>query len=204
MYETDRENIYKISQSYSGGGIGGLHQRLTAKFKDSTEFERLTGLVFSRNWKKLGVPDSGASYNTEPAPAFQIINLRAVSRVGPDSNQLNQIVFSIVQKSGVLIEDGVCTGCFQPTPHDKPPPSGMVLRGGCTLIFDLDTLMLRYAISRPLIKHDERGKSILDTDRAVYEHCFRSEHMEMAKFTSYFGSKNEALELEPFAFLHKH
>ena len=69
--------------------------------------------------------------------------------MGPEGNQINEVIFSIVQKSGVVYKDGKFDSFYTPEPSfdikepDKelnpPPPGGFEFKGGCTLIFDLDT-----------------------------------------------------------------
>ena len=84
MYKTERKEIFDISNGYITGKRVelGLRERLDGKFEDSFEFEKLTGLVFNANWKSYGIK---VSANETP---YQIQNLRLVSRVGPDGNQI--------------------------------------------------------------------------------------------------------------------
>src|SRR5262249_13358462 len=146
----DRQNIYNISRDFIGGKSGrqGLHQRLAIKFDNSFEYEILTGLVFSRDWKDFGLYE----FPNSTGPSFQILNLRLAFRVGPDGNTINQIVFGLVQRLGVVYKDGKFDRCYSPgSPKDRPE-GGFEVYGGCTLIFDLDSLKLKYAISKPLLK----------------------------------------------------
>jgi NAD(P)-dependent dehydrogenase (short-subunit alcohol dehydrogenase family) len=70
--------------------------------------EKLTGLVF--NWDKF---DFGESV-VRDRPSFQVQNLRLVSRVGPDSKQINQIVFGLVQRVGVVVRGGKFVRYYDP------------------------------------------------------------------------------------------
>jgi hypothetical protein len=63
-------------------------------------------------------------------------------------------------------------------------------RGGCTLILDLDTLALRYRISR----------SILDEDRLARENEFITNNEAGSLRETYF---NNSANQEPFAMLHR-
>ena len=162
-YCTTRENIYKITGSFIRGGVYngkhnmGLHERLNSKFTDSEAFEKLTGLVFLEGWKDLGVRTSEV-YGS--SPAFQISSLKLVNRAGPSGKIVNQIVMTLIQRSGV--EFAVRT-CSEPGAQDNPVfktfiPDNTPLsdnrfefKGGCTLIFDLDTLELKYCIRKPLL-----------------------------------------------------
>jgi len=206
MYETDRRKIYEESRKFMGGRDLSLHERLTKKFEGSLEFERLTGIVFSREWQQLGIRTSKAYAGSEPAPSFQVHRLRLVSRVGPNNNQINQIIFSIIQRSGVVVKDGEFEKYYRPD-EDEQPDNGFVLWGGCTLIFDLDSLTLKYAISRPLLDMEllERGQRQIDRKRIGHQYgCQQEAAMHMNEFNAYYGKEIANNLNEPFAFLHQH
>ena len=59
--------------------------------------------------------------------------MRPVRRRGPNGEEINQVVLCITQRRSLTV-DGERVG----------------LHGGCTLILDLDTLALRYAIGKPI------------------------------------------------------
>lgn len=214
-YVTKREQIYEITRDYIAGRydntkrkIFGLHRRINTKFSDSNAFSWITGLAFISGYSNLGIRTS----KRYKGPSFQIQNLRLVSRVGPDNTQVNQVIFSIIQKSTVKISDGKPDFFKFPDPLKKgststsPVPSDYgELSGGCTLIFNLDDLKLRYSISKPLLDQEVFRKS-----RKVQIHMsrvkrlmdFRQQNKQNA-FTSYF-SNPESRIMEPFAFLHQH
>jgi hypothetical protein len=209
MYETERKKIYDISKEYMGGtnvpSDLSLHKRIFIKFEDSKEFEKLTGLVFDRNWPQCGIRTSNAYGGLDGSisgPSFHVQNLRLVSRVGPDGNQINQIIFSLTQRAGVVIENGEFKKTY--VPDDEPKPNGGTeLWGGCTMIFDLDTLTLRYAISRPLL--DPESSSI-DKTRAENQYKYQNEDglMALGEYSHYFGLGLGTNMNEPFALLHHH
>lgn len=206
LYETNRKKIYNISKKYMGGDKNlSLHSRLTMKFQGSAEFEKLTGIVFSEGWDKLGIRTSGAHGNS---PSFQVQNLRLISRVGPDGNQINQIIFSIIQRSGIISdENGNFTGHYQPNSNKPVPEGGFELWGGCTLIFDLDTLTLKYAIRKPLLDMAllEKEERQVDIRRVESQYRYQAGLMQgLSDHNLYFGHSFHDHILEPFAFLHQH
>jgi hypothetical protein len=198
IYETDRENLYETTRRYVGGGqrVHGLHGRLKAKFDNSLAFEKLTGLAFNRDWQTYGLP---ALPGTD-RPTFQVLNLRLASRVGPDGIQSNQIVFGLVQRLGVVFEAGEPTACYSPGLGEKRPPGGFEVYGGCTLIFDLDSLSLKYAISKSLL---DPVTHKLDLDRISRQYRYQSEELPLAmsEVGRYFGAGDGPPD-EPFALLH--
>jgi hypothetical protein len=208
IYNTDRQQIYHISRKYIGGSRTGkgLHQRLQLKREGSTEFERLTGLVLlSDNWSAFGVRTSVRYKQAAAGPSFRVQNLRLVSRTGPLGNQIHYIVFSLVQKAGVVVQDGQVTP-FVPQAAD-PPPGGFTFWGGCTLIFDLDTLQLRYAIAKPLLDPDQlrQGQRTLHVRRILQQHRYQTEEglLSLPEQSLYFGAGLHHDFNEPFAFLHR-
>lgn len=224
-YVSSREEIFNITKAYIAGNfddpdprkkIVGLHQRIKSKFKNSKDFIRLTGLLFRSDAVNYGIRQSVRI----DFPAFQIQNLRLVSRVSPEGTQINHVVFSIMQKSGVLCKDGKFAGYYVPPPsydHTNPgnePPEpredGIEFKGACTLIFDLDTQKLRYAISKPLIDLDvfeaNNGEKIVMNQKRL-DMQFKMEHdsndMSVNEYAMYFGGGSHKIA-EPFAFLHTH
>jgi len=187
-----------------------LHKRIIMKFEDSSEFEALTGLVFNSDWADLGVRTS-TKYNnlngSNIGPSFQIANLRLVSRVGPDNNQVNQIIFSLIQRSGVVVENGEFKTHYQPG-QEPTPDGGFELWGGCTLIFDLDSLKLKYAISRPLLDIPllASGKRQISRTRIEKQYSYQNDEdvLGMDEYSRYFGIRPGNEINEPFALLHQH
>jgi len=211
-YETDREQIYHISKAYIGGSaydnskkILGLHNRITFKFSDNKEFEELTGLVFNNRWKRLGIRTSNVYKNKQAGPSFQIQNLRVVSRVGPQGNLVNQIIFSLVQRSGIDFS-GPSPTHFSGNRDMQLGSNQFYMYGGCTMIFDLDSLELKYAVSKPLLdlvklKHN---MYIIDNDRAEQQFKYQREDgvMHLSDYNLYFGNGLMNNFNEPFSFLH--
>jgi hypothetical protein len=206
-YVNKRDKIFEITSKYISGRyekdetrVMGLHRRISVKFPYSRKFSQITGLVFLENFENLGISTSGlGNYN---GPRFEINNLRLVNRTGPDGSKVNQVIFSIVQKvNGYLKGDD-----FIPSKGDGFSQKDHIsFKGGCTLIFNLDTLELKYAISKPLIDVAalDRGISRLQFPRLKAIKSYVEElNLRAADMANYFHSPNEMNE--PFAFLHKH
>jgi hypothetical protein len=216
----DRRKIYYKTREYITGlyekgqpRIPGLHTRLNSKIAQSTEFAKLTGLAFVENFKELGMRKS-SRYN---GASFQILKLRHVSRVGPNGTQVNNVVFSITQRAGVIFRDGKIEGYYTPnknslsreTEDGKPiPEGGFEFRGACTLIFDLDSQLLKYVISKPILDIDslDKGRTpVLNLKRikAQYSYQYGDSDCGVNEYFQYFGNGFHHMT-EPFAFLHQH
>jgi len=168
----------------------------------------LTGLVFNANWPAFGVRTSTYHGDFVKGPSFRVQNLRLVSRTGPSGNQINYIVFSLVQRAGVIVKDGHFTNTYVPD-ESEPPKGGFEFYGGCTMIFDLDKLTLKYAISKPLLSPDKLRQRLreVDSKRIMRQHNYQTDEglLSLSEQSLYFGTglKNTSFN-EPFAFLHRH
>jgi lipopolysaccharide assembly outer membrane protein LptD (OstA) len=120
-------------------------------------------------------------------------------------------VFSILQRVGVVYENGQLQK-FYPPDYDldskDPYENGFIFRGGCTLIFDLDSLQLKYAISKPLLDSDALEKEdalSINLKRLNAQYAFQNgdEDSGINQFELYFGNGINHT-IEPFAFLHQH
>lgn len=212
-YTKKREDIFNISKAYIGGrsydpkvSILGLHSRITFKFSGSREFEQLTGLVFNPKWRSLGIRTSDAYQNKAQGPSFQIQNLRVVSRVGPQGNLVNQIMFSLVQRSGIEITSTDQVKHFTPASGEQLTSNQFYMYGGCTMIFDLDTLELKSVVSKPLLDLNKlkNGKYQIDEERARRQFNYQQEEgvMHLSEYSLYFGNGLNNNFNEPFSFLH--
>jgi hypothetical protein len=214
-YENNREEIFNITRDYIGGNkeVIGLHERIKEVAK-TEEIGKLTSLVFTNAYEKLGIRTS----KRYDGPAFQIQNMRLVSRVGPEGNQINEVVFSITQKSGVICKDGRFFKHYVPDPSidmnnpefvpQPPPGNGFEFKGGCTLIFDLDTQRLKYSIVKPLLDMDLlESKNQLAINKQRVENQYRVQHEEddlgVNEYALYFGNGTKKA-IEPFCFIHQH
>ncbi len=226
-YHTDREAIYKITNGVISGRITnevrdligldskeyimGLHKRINVKFTQSDEFIELTGLIFGKDGAEFGIRNS---FSYPQWASFSIQNLRVVSRVGPNGNQINQVVFSIIQKSGVIIKNDVVVRPYIPQrdeePEINPGETPFVFKGGCTLILDLDSRKLKYAIKKPLLvfpaKNGNDGKSVLNNTEIEkqWKYIYETSVLTMSEFQRYFSAAVDYNAFEPFALLHQY
>ena len=218
MNVTDRHAIYKISRSFIGGSsnTNGLHKNLGDKFDNNFEFEKLTGLIFNSDFQQ-----GKKGYAKDKPMSYQVLNLRLVSRVGPDGNQTNQIIFSMVQRVGVIYQNGEIKEYYKPArsketatnagyekSDKKVTKNRFEVVGGCTLIFDLDSLNLKYAISKPLLNpaqlDKEKREIHMDRVRKQFEYQTEVLPASMSEFNLYFEEAFDGHFGEPFALLHKH
>lgn len=209
IYKKNRYDIFETNRKYIAGNydtqqkIYGLHRRLSIRaLHNSIAFEKLTGIMFSNNWQSLGIPTSTA-YAGE-GPSFSVHSLHLASRVGPGGNQSNQIIVSLVQRAHIPKDKDK-----KEWPQITPGETGQrfIVNGGCTLLFDLDTLRLKYAISKPLLDTDALNNNIhqLNSSRclALHQHQFGSV-ADQNQFQAYFGMGKQNSFNEPFNFLHTH
>lgn len=230
-YVKKREDIFAITKDFIKGRydeetgkiyVYGLHARIKNESNDLPAFSRITGLTFLRDYlsySELGIRPTSRKFMNYHGPAFQIQNLHLVSRVGPDNTQINQVVFSIIQRSFVKMENGEFVfykfrypPLGKKEPSEKPPPEYFGFTGGCTLIFDLDDLKLRYAISKPILdikaiaaaeKQGVREKPVINVERLKKQYDYQQSAVEGNEFAAYFSPGQQQV-MEPFAFLHQH
>jgi hypothetical protein len=170
-YFQTRRQVYEATEKISGR----LHDWIaTEGHAQLKEFSQIAGITFEfefpglRGDKKTGIP------------SFQIHSLRPARRVGPDGDSLNQLIISMIQTRDVTVD----------SPIDGR--TRMKFRGGATLILNLDTMQLQYAIR----------KSIGDVGRLErYKDYHRGLTMDGSPRATYFRKLADAEE--PFALLHR-
>jgi hypothetical protein len=121
-------------------------------------------------------------------PLFEVHSVRPARRLGPDGQTLTDLVIEITQKRRGYLnpvwQEKVDKGEIDPPPHD------FWLRGGCTVLVDLDRGAVRYCI----------GKGIVSDARLATQRAFvRSSGSPQA---TYFGDPRRREQAEPFAMLH--
>lgn len=198
-YATGRKEIFNITKEFIIGGQNarmGLHQRIKLKLLEDSvvkRFSQITGLFFTRNPRDAA--KHGFAFSSKQIK-FQVGNLWLASRVSPDGNLVNHVVVTLLQKRGVRAElkDGkfVIKGYYVPGAGD-PPDDGFIFRGGCTLIFDLDTLCLKYAIQ----------KSITDVSRMEQQFRYANGLLaEDSTAATYFDEQSLSALTGAFGFIH--
>jgi len=203
-YLTDRSKIYERTKDFIRGSTG-LHKQLEAKFlSDEGKFSELTGLMFPGDKAACEKQGLEYAYLTTKNASYAIGNVWLANRVTPSGNIVNQVIVTLAQKRGVQFkvddkEDTVSVdekGFFVPDKvitRDKRGPNHIIFGGGCTLIFDLDTLTLRYAVKKDI---DDRARMIRQ---------FRYEHgMQFDDSETYFDNRAMNSLSGPFAFMHSH
>ncbi|MCF6405988.1 hypothetical protein L3C95_24015 [Chitinophaga filiformis] len=209
LNEKSRRKIFEINRKYIAGQydpdkpkIDGLHRRLLKKFPGSLDFEDFTGLLYSPGAQELGIGVSDAYGGDLPSVSIQSLHL--ASRVGPSGSQLNQIIVTLAQRAYISISRDRNN---EPVIVPGKADGSIQIRGGCTLIFDLDSLQLRYAISKPLLNLDKLKEGIHELDKercmALFQH-HQEMRMGQSRFEAYFGMGPANAQNEPFCFLHTH
>jgi hypothetical protein len=170
-FSTREESFNKIEEMR-----GYIHKIISEQIKDFSDFERLTGLAFSK-----GNLLPGLALGANQMPVFEIHSLRPAQRVGPDGDLLSQLVVAITQRRTVPID-----------PADPLGPT-FQFRGGCTLLLDLDSLNLRYRIV----------KSIDDDLRMDRQRQYMQGNLSGSLRATYFAPFTPSAMYEPFALLHR-
>lgn len=204
-YLTDREGAYEETKRLIRGkdGLHRLIENRCVMGGDRQNFAEISGLMFPPNpaaSAKLGLE---WGYLTSSCASYAVGNVSLANRVTPDDSMVNHVVMTLIQKRGVRFkindETGDVTvdekGFFVPdkTPRDEWGDNHIIFRGGCTLIFDLDTLRLRYAIRKDV---DDHARMIRQ-----FKH---EKGMLGAEDETYFASQMMTALAGPFAFTHSH
>lgn len=205
-YLTNREDLYEKTKELIRGksGLPGLHRRLEARFiagSGEGNFSELTGLMFPGDQKITEKHGLEFAYQTTKTASYAIGSVSLANRVTPDGNIINHVVITLIQKRGVRFkwDNQAWTvdekNFFVPdkTPIEKRGEKHIIFRGGCTLIFDLDALRLRYSVKKDI---DDRARMLRQFQ---YEHGMLGEDAQ-----TYFDSKTLNTLAGPFAFMHSH
>jgi hypothetical protein len=115
---------------------------------------------------------------------FEVHSLRPARRVGPDGEQLADMVIEIMQRRDEYLT---------PERAEAGGEPDFVFRGGATLIIDLETYKIRYYIN----------KNINSQTRLKRQRAFLSGDDDGTLRALYFGTMLQSRMKEPFAFLHR-
>jgi subtilisin family serine protease len=107
---------------------------------------------------------------------FEVHSVRPVRRVGPDGQQVMDLLVEITQTW---------------RPKDGPADSGSPFRGGCTMLIDLATSRIRYCIR----------KRVANPERIAAQQSYQNGMAASSLRANYFS--NPAFGREPFAMLHR-
>jgi hypothetical protein len=168
-----------------------FHQWLRDKVR-GTELDRGLGLALG------GDAPGGIRRDKQGHPVFEVHSMRPCRRIGPDGQQLTDLVVEVVQQRlGFLDEDRqrrVDTGVI---PYDQARKlSDFAYRGGCTLIIDPTSGAVRYCIRKSIRKSLDAPWS---DERLLRERRFRQ-----GAFGDSVGGiyLSDADSTNPFALLH--
>jgi len=233
QYLDNRKDLFFVTRNfiYGSGDANGsyaLHQRLRG-ICDSASFARITGLAFIQGFEMMGIHHSSLT----EGPHFRIARLELISRAsqdagqlrhsatgavnsardgaGPGSYKVNHAVISLVQHCGVVFRNGKFDCMFTPDKEnmakDTQEADGQterfIFRGGCTLIFDLDTSLLKYAICKPIVSEESvlsGGRPEVNQRRIAQQYQYRQAKKDnlFSEYQAFFGDDGEQ-----FALLHK-
>ncbi len=176
----DREKIYNLTSI----ARGVLHRWLVdfkadAGTEDVKKFEELTGLYLfetpDRTNKLSGLKNEMGRYS------FEVHSFRGAQRTAADGSPVNRVIVSITQKRIIPVEEGAAPAADAET---------FSFRGGCTMVFDLNNLKLKYVVKKMIDDSDGRLKR---------QRAYRTGEGGASLRATYFGPPEEA---EPFALLH--
>ncbi len=200
-YQPKRSEVHRLTKEFIAGGPTagqGLYERLNVKFIKTpagSRFAELTGLLFTDTEKQC--TEQGLKYNKRTKFAtYAVENLWLASRITPNDTTVNHVVLTLVQKRGVIAhineeDEFIIDGYFVPE-NGALPENGFIFRGGCTLIFDLDTMLLKYAIK----------KQITDKKRMEQQYRYLNGLFDEDAAATYFSDTTLAGLAGPFAFMH--
>jgi len=190
-YFESREDVFRKSREIKIR----LHQMIANELSNVPGFEEITGLALSAQCALKDI-----KRGTGNKPVFEVHSLRPARRVGPDGETLNQVIVSITQQREVPVDKDaqkVARKAKSRGRAGKARPEDQVetftFRGGCTLILDLNSLSLRYAIKKP----------IGDDLRLQRQREFRTGDSSISLRATYFGPLDKSNYDEPFALMHR-
>lgn len=140
----------------------------------------------------------GTITRSKGRPAIEVHSVRPAHRVGPDGDAKTDLVIELTQK-----RFGFLNPKYQASHDGKKRPPGrydFVFRGGCTVLVDLESGDVRYAI----------GKSILSERRLRAQRAFLDGAQGSSLAATYFGTpvrsfyaRASAGRREPLALVHR-
>jgi hypothetical protein len=136
-------------------------------------------------------PDAPPSIDRDKngLPVFEVHSVRPARRLGPDGQTLTDLVIEITQKRRGYLSPAIQQ---QVDKGEIPPPRcDFWLRGGCTVLVDLDRGTVRYCI----------GKGMTSASRLAAQRKFAL--ASISPQAVYFGDPRRQDQAEPFAMLHR-
>ncbi len=136
QYLSEREKIFEFWKNFQRD----MHELIAHKAQGPQlgNLEELVGLIFRPDSEMPGI------HRREGRPSFSIESVRPARRRGAQGEEVNQVIMTITQRRDLHTGDET-----------------FVFPGGCTLIFDLTSRKLRYAIAKPIID-EKRVQTFLE------------------------------------------
>jgi hypothetical protein len=182
-YCETREQVWKQSIDNANRFYGRLKDR--SQFSDAM----LRSMGLSLGEKAAKTIRRTKNEGGQRVPAFDVQSIRTTRRIGPDGEDLPQLVVEITQE-----RRGFSDKALQDEADGREGRasrgSDFVFRGGCTLIIDLHSRKIRY-----IVEKDIESDSRLESQRR-----FLFERDSETLGATYFALDSHD---EPFAFLHR-
>ena len=163
-----------------------------------TRWQMAAGVIFSESLAQANLqtvlewPDFDGK-RMRGTPKVEIHSVRVTRRIGPDGQDLRQLIVEVTQRRRGFLNPNSQT---QADAASVPIPEreDFIFRGGATLVFDLQTKKLSYAIR----------KSIGNDARLATQRAFLDRHPEFQLISNYRSNlrARDAIR-EPFAFAHR-
>lgn len=176
---SDREEVYK--QTRKSRAI--LHGWLISS--RGQRMGRLTGLRLDADAPRTIDRDS------KGRPLVEVHAVRPSHRVGPEGGSITDLVVEITQRRRGYFDRDVQRRAD--AGEVEPPPPDFWFRGGCTLLVDLETGKVRYAV----------GKGIGSDRRLETQRRFLTAPLAPSLRATYFADPRTSGHREPFALLHR-
>ncbi len=210
-YEKDRGAIHLKTKKFISGSkavkgkaaVKGFHRLIEQNLVNSEAgdlISDITGLLFPGGKKITEKNGLEFAYLTTKTASYAISNVWLASRATPNGDIVNHVIVTIAQKRGVRFrkingEVYVDENNFFVPDHtaQEDRRDHIIFRGGCTLIFDLDAMELRYSVK----------KDIDDRERMVRQYKYQNNLMGGGNNT-YFDDQTMNAIAGPFACMHSH
>ena len=153
----------------------------------SEEHEAAMGLALSAN-----APATIERSDVDGLPKVEVHSVRPARRVGPDGQQIAELVVEITQ-SRMGYHSPEEQQRADALPAGEQPEARFKFRGGCTLLIDLNTKQVRYAIR----------KAIRSEGRMERQRRFLFDRSSIGLKATYFARASSYGPKEPFALLHR-
>jgi hypothetical protein len=192
--KTRREEIYENAKESQRT----LHNWLEELSPD--ELLKATNITVDKNAPKSIYRKRGSD-----TPAFEVHSLRPARRIGPDGNTITELVIEMTQRRrgyySAETQNQVDAGT-----RDDPPD--FIVRGGCTLLVDIETAEVRYCVYKRILSDSrlERMREYLTSEVGTTLYADYGGDPQATFFRRYKALKqyeNDQSLVEPFALLHR-